>query len=119
MDRAKKKDWASFFKLFMPKWSCIKNSKEIRKWSNNTSLVSAFTTSANAQLSNSNHLKLLPKGSLLSLVHNGKEELGDLELVTSFETDVKDKLDEEPDLVPEVFAMEADQSQESKKKIIK
>ncbi len=68
----------------------------------------ASTTSANAQLLNSNCLKALPKASPLSLVHDIEDELSNSESIAGLEGE--DKLDKETDLFSRVLATEANQS---------
>ncbi len=96
------------FILLIPKWTCIKDPEEIEKRSQNTSSGSASTISANAQLSNNNCSKVLPKASPLSLVHNVENELSNSESIAGSED--KDEFDKEIDLFSEVVATEADQS---------
>ena len=104
MGQAGRKGGASAFILLTPKWTRVKDPDEIEKRINSTS-----STSANAQLSDSNRPKALPKNSLLSQMLNmEKEELSDLESVAGLECDLE--LDEEVDLFSRILALDADQN---------
>lgn len=71
--------------MFTPKWTKIKDSDEIEKRINGTS----SSTSANAQLSNSNCPKPPSKVSFLSQVVNANEgDLSDSESITGSEADL-------------------------------
>lgn len=105
-----RKGGASSFILLTSIWSRIKDLEEIEKQSNNTSLFSALATFAKGHLSNSNRPKALPKASFWSLVHNAKYELSDSESVVGLEVGADYELDEETNLLFEVFAIETHQS---------
>lgn len=104
MGRAGRKGGASAFILLTPKWTKIKDPKEIGQRGKNTNSTSA--TSANAQLSDCNRPKA--KTSPLSLVHNVEDELSESGSVAGSEADYE--LDEETDLFSEVLASDADQN---------
>ena len=91
MGQAGRKDEALAFILLTPKWTRIKDPDKIEKRRNDTTF-----TSANAQLSNNNRPKALPKTSSLSQVVNVKDKLSDLESVAELEGNFE--LDEEADL---------------------
>lgn len=78
MDRAKKKGGVSVFILFILKQTKIKDLAEIKKRTNRT----FSNTSANAQLSNNNSLKLLSKIGLLNQVVNVNDDLSELKSIT-------------------------------------
>lgn len=104
MGRAGRKGGASAFILLTPKWTRIKDPDEIEKRMN-----SALSTSANAQLSDSNRPKALPKNSPLSQVLNAAEEkLSDSESVAGSECDLEP--DEEAELSSGILASDANQN---------
>lgn len=112
MGRGGRKGRASAFILLTPKWTRIKDPDEIEKRMNNTIFILA-----NAQLSDSNRPKALPKTSLLSQVVNTKDELSDSESVAKSECDFE--LDEEADLFSGILASNADQNRRQRKKEVK
>lgn len=66
MGRARKKDGASTFIFFTPKWTRFKDPDEIKR--RNAGFLSPIAV--NTQLSDSNRPKVLPKINLLSQVFN-------------------------------------------------
>lgn len=102
--RAGKKDRASAFILLTPKWTRIKDPDEIEQKMNKTN-----STSANAQLLDSNRPKTLPKTSLLSQVINVKDKLSDSKSVPKSDCDFE--LDKEANLFSGMLALDADQDQ--------
>lgn len=110
--RAGRKDEASTFILLTPKWTKIKDSDKIKKRKNDTTF-----TSANAQLSDSNQPKTLPKTSSLSQIVNAEDSLSNLEFVAESERDFK--LNEQADLFSRMLASDADQNQRQQKEEFK
>ena len=112
MRRAGKKGRASAFILLTPKQTRSKDSNNIEKRRNDIT-----STSANAQLSDSNRPKAFPKTSSLSQLINVEDKLSDLEAVAKSEGDFE--LDEEADLFSGMLASDADQNQKQRKKELK
>ena len=79
MGWAGRKIGASMFVLFTPEWTRFKDPDEIEK--RNAGFLSLIAV--NAQLSNNNRPKALPKISHLSQVLDVKDKLNDSELVAS------------------------------------
>lgn len=109
MGRAGRKGGASAFILLTPKLTRIKDPDEIEKRMNNTT-----STSVNAQLSDSNRPKALPKTSPLSQVLNAEDELSESESVAESECDLE--LDADADLFSGMLASDADQNRRQQKK---
>lgn len=110
MGRARKKGGTSAFILLTPKQTRVKDPDEIEKIIN-----SIFSTSANAQLLDSNWPKALPKNSSFSQMLNVEEEkLSDLKSVAGLECDFK--LDKEVNLFSKILASNANQNQKQQKK---
>lgn len=77
----------------------IKDLKKIKKHSNNTSSVSTFAIFVNAQLLNSNYLKVLSKTSFLSLVYYVKNKLSNLESIIDLKTKAEYNLNKKTNLL--------------------
>lgn len=84
MGRAGRRGGASVFILFTPKWTKIKDPAEIKKRTNGT----PSSTSANAQLSNSNRPKLLSKISLLYQGVNTDDDLSESESIAGSKANI-------------------------------
>lgn len=116
MGRVESKCRALCFLLFISKWTKINDLEEIKQRSNKPN--SASTILANAELSNSNRPKVLPKASALSLVQNLEDKLSDSEFVTSSEADYNLD-DKKTDPFSEVLTMDVDQNWKQQKKDLK
>ncbi len=110
MGRAGRKGGASTFVLFTPKWTRIKDPEEIEK--RNAGLPSS--TAVSAQLSDSNRPKALPKVSPLSQVLIAQDDCSDLESIAG--TEAEFKINDEADLLSELFFTEVDEEQRQRKK---
>ena len=110
MGRAERKGGASSFILLTPRWTRIKVPEEIEKRVNGT----PSSISANAQLSDSNRPKALPKTSPLSQVLNAEDDLSDAESIAGSEADFE--YDEEANLFSGILASDADQDRRERKK---
>lgn len=111
MGRAGRKGGYSYFVLFSPKWTMVKDEEEITNRSNKTT--------SSAQLSNDNRPKALVKASPLSLVTNAIADTSDAESVAeseAAESEAAEFDDDQDDLIAAFLATEADEQQIQKKK---
>ena len=110
MSRVGKRGGAFVFILFTPKWTKIKDPTKIEKCINGT----PSSTSANAQLSNSNCPKLPSKISPLNQVVNCNDDLSESESIARLEANID--FGKGADFFLGALAIDVEQNRSKKKK---